>query len=157
LLGPRVRYNRPRNAIIFEAAALNTRSESVVPGLFELISQLGDRMLEEQREQADIVALTRRQIATRLRNGGSDLGTIARAFGLSPRALQGRLRRSGTTFDALVSATRQSRAESYLRDTGLSMTEIAMLLGFSELSAFTRAAQRWFGMSPTAYRNHARR
>lgn len=157
VLGPRVRYNRPRNLMIFDAAALNRRSDGVVPGLFELIQQLGDRMLEEQRHEADIVALTQRQIANRLKNGGSDLPTVARAFGISPRALQGRLKRSGTTFDTLVSTTRQQRAEGYLRDTGLSMTEIAMLLGFSELSAFTRAAQRWFGMSPTTYRNAVRR
>ena len=87
----------------------------------------------------------------------SDLDSIAGAFGISPRALQGRLKRAGTTFEAEFVAARKLMAESYLRDTGPSMTEIAMLLGFSELSAFTRAVQRWFGVSPKTFRVKARR
>lgn len=157
IIGSRVRFDRPGNALAFDSNTLNRRAAGVQPGLHALMRQLGDRVLEEQRQEADIVEQTRRQIAARLKNGAGDLDSIAGAFGLSSRSLQGRLRRSGTTFEALVGGTRQQLAESYLRDTGLSMTEIAMLLGFSELSAFTRAAQRWFNMSPTAYRLAARR
>lgn len=157
MLGVRVRFDRPANLITFDANTLNRRMPGVQPGLHELIRQLGDRVLEEQRHQADIVDQTRRQISARLREGASDLDSVAGAFGLSPRALQGRLKRSGTTYESLLGATRRQLAASYLRDTGLSMTQIALLLGFSELSAFTRAAQRWFGMSPSAYRVAARR
>lgn len=157
ILGTRVRFDRPANVLAFDGNTLNRRATGVQPGLHALIRQLGDRVLEEQRHDADIVEQTRRQIAARLKDGASDLDSIAGAFGLSSRALQGRLKRSGTTYDALVGGTRQRLAEGYLRDTGLSMTQIAMLLGFSELSAFTRAAQRWFGMSPTAFRVAVRR
>lgn len=157
LLGTRVRFDRPVNSVTFDSNTLNRRAVGVQPGLHALMRQLGDRVLEEQRQEVDIVEQTRRQIAGRLKNGLSGLDDIAGAFGLSARALQGRLKRAGTTFEVLVGATRQQLAEGYLRDTGLSMTEIASLLGFSELSAFTRAAQRWFGMSPTSYRAAVRR
>ena len=157
IFGPRVRFNRPRNRMVFDTRTLNRQAPGVAPGLYGLISQLGDRMLEEQRQAADIVEQTRRLVAARLRNGQSDLDSIAGAFGISPRALQGRLKRAGTTFEAEAVAARKQLAESYLRDTGLSMTEIAMLLGFSELSAFTRAVQRWFGVSPKTFRIKARR
>lgn len=157
VLGKRVRFDRPGNLLAFDSNTLNRRAPGVQAGLHGLMRQLGDRVLEEQRQEIDIVELTRRQIATRLKNGASGLDNVAGAFGLSSRALQGRLKRGGTTFEDLVGATRQQLAESYLRDTGLSMTDIAMLLGFSELSAFTRAAQRWFNMAPTAYRLAARR
>jgi AraC-like DNA-binding protein len=157
ILGSRVRFDRPGNLIAFDSNTLNRRTSGAQPGLHSLMRQLGDRVLEEQRQEADIVELTRRQIAARLKSGAGGLDAIADAFGLSARALQGRLKRGGTTFETLVGATRQQLAESYLRDTGLSMTEIAMLLGFSELSAFTRASQRWFNMSPSAYRVAARR
>jgi AraC-like DNA-binding protein len=157
ILGSRVRFDRPENLLAFDSNTLNRRAAGAQPGLHSLMRQLGDRVLEEQRQEADIVELTRRQIAARLKSGAGGLDTIAGAFGLSARALQGRLKRGGTTFETLVGATRQQLAESYLRDTGLSMTEIAMLLGFSELSAFTRASQRWFSMSPSAYRVAARR
>jgi AraC-like DNA-binding protein len=157
IFGSRVRFDRPHNRMVFDVKTLNRHTPGAAPGLYELISQLGDRMLEEQRQAADIVEQTRRLITARFRSGGTDLDSIATAFGISPRALQGRLKRAGTTFEAEVNAARKLMAESYLRDTGLSMTEIAMLLGFSELSAFTRAVQRWFGLSPKAYRAKARR
>jgi AraC-like DNA-binding protein len=157
IFGPRVRFNRPHNRMVFDLKTLNRQAPGAAPGLYGLISQLGDRMLEEQRQVADIVEQTRRLITARFRSGGTDLESIAKAFGISPRALQGRLKRAGTTFEAEAVAARKRMAESYLRDTGLSMTEIAMLLGFSELSAFTRAVQRWFGVSPKAYRVKARR
>jgi len=48
-------------------------------------------------------------------------------------------------------------AERLLRESDISLTEISQHLSFSELSAFTRAATRWFGMPPRVYRTEVRR
>jgi AraC-like DNA-binding protein len=40
----------------------------------------------------------------------------------------------------------------YLRQRHLPLSEIAFLLGYSELSAFSRAVRRWSGTSPSALR-----
>ncbi len=40
----------------------------------------------------------------------------------------------------------------YLEQRQLPLTEVALLLGYSELSAFTRAFNRWSGVSPRTYR-----
>jgi PAS domain S-box-containing protein len=68
-----------------------------------------------------------------------------------------RLERSGTSFERLLNATRAHIAEHLLRDTDRSLTEIAFDLGFSDPSAFTRAARRWFNMPPRVYRQMQRR
>ena len=47
---------------------------------------------------------------------------------------------------------RKALAEQYLMEGKLQLSEIAYLLGYSELSTFSRAAKTWFGVSPTAYR-----
>jgi AraC-like DNA-binding protein len=55
-------------------------------------------------------------------------------------------------FKALVDDTRRRFAANYLRDRKNTLTEIAFLLGYSELSAFNRAFKRWTGSTPSAYR-----
>jgi AraC-like DNA-binding protein len=40
----------------------------------------------------------------------------------------------------------------YVAEPHIPLTEIALLLGYSELSAFSRAFHQWAGMSPARYR-----
>ena len=71
---------------------------------------------------------------------------------MSPRTLQRRLHASGHRFKSVVNETRTKMAKEYLAPGGPSMTEMAFLLGYAELSAFDRAFRRETGMSPTAWR-----
>jgi AraC-like DNA-binding protein len=51
-----------------------------------------------------------------------------------------------------VDDTRRHFALKYLRDRKNTLTEIACLLGYSEVSAFNRAFKRWTGSTPLDYR-----
>ena len=51
----------------------------------------------------------------------------------------------------LLDRTRQGMARRYLTDSSISMTQLAGMLGYSDLSAFSRAFQRWFGVSPKGW------
>ena len=62
----------------------------------------------------------------------------------------------GLTFKSLVDATRRQVAESLLRDSRYTATEVAFLTGFSEQSAFNRAFKRWTRQTPTAFRDAER-
>jgi AraC-like DNA-binding protein len=44
-------------------------------------------------------------------------------------------------------------AVRYLADNRLGITEIAFLLGYSDLAAFSAAFRIWYGCSPTEHRN----
>ena len=66
------------------------------------------------------------------------------------------MKKHNTTFEDEVGRVRRSLAERYLRDSNMPLTEIALLLGFSELSAFTRAARGWFGMPQQQQRQQQR-
>jgi AraC-like DNA-binding protein len=48
---------------------------------------------------------------------------------------------------------RSDLAKRYLADKDLSISEIAWLLGYQEVSAFTHACRRWTGQTPRAVRS----
>ncbi len=58
----------------------------------------------------------------------------------------------GTNFRKLLTEVRQELAEQYVADPTISITEISYLLGFSDISSFSRAFKRWAGESPVTYR-----
>ncbi len=91
-----------------------------------------------------------------LPSGQVGVDAVARRLAVSTRTLQRRLRDEGTSFQALVRATRLRLARHYLRQPNLTSTEIAFLLGFEEPTSFFRAFQRWTGETPQAVRQKMR-
>jgi len=71
---------------------------------------------------------------------------------MSTRTLTRRLAAEGQTFGQVVDELRTDLAERYLRDRDLSISQIAWLLGYQEVSAFTHAFRRWTGRTPSASR-----
>ena len=63
---------------------------------------------------------------------------------------------AATRLREAVDRTRFRLAQHYLAQRHLPLSEIALLLGYSELSAFTRAFTRWAGTSPRSYRSARR-
>lgn len=152
VLGPNVRYDCPANTLHIRESILNKTFEDADVRLFEIIRKLGERMLAERRKSIDIVEQTRLAIVAQLDTGEITLEDVAARMDVSSRLLQSRLAAADVTFDGVLQDTRRDMAETLLRDTDLPLTEIAFLLGFSEHSAFTRAAGKWFGVPPRQHR-----
>jgi AraC-like DNA-binding protein len=91
-------------------------------------------------------------IRVNLPAGYPSLDQISTTLRLSPAFVQRELAEQGLTYKDAVELTRRRLAETYLAQRQLPLTEIALLLGYSELSAFTRAFTRWTGASPSHYR-----
>lgn len=88
-----------------------------------------------------------------LPSGAASAASVSRRLGLSTRTLQRRLRDEGHSFQALLNDTRHALAKHYLRNSSMSSTEIAFLLGFEEPSSFFRAFNAWTGMTPEQMRH----
>ncbi|MBS0255573.1 MAG: AraC family transcriptional regulator [Proteobacteria bacterium] len=88
--------------------------------------------------------------------GRARIGPCAATLGLPVRTLQRRLDDEGTSFSEVLGRARRQLAVQYLANPRLSMTEIAGLLGYGTLAAFTRWHLAAFGLTPTATRraNH---
>lgn len=79
------------------------------------------------------------------------LEDVASNFNIAPRSLQRRLQDEGITFQQLSDAVRKSLALHYMESGKHPIKEISIMLGYNELSAFSRAFKRWTGKAPTTY------
>jgi AraC-like DNA-binding protein len=147
-----IEFEAPRYAMHFERDAML----KVLPtGNPELVLS-AEQMLRDylaRMDRADVVAQARKLIAERLTSGEPLAGDVARALAASPRTLQRRLNRNGTSFAKLLDQTRRELAVEYLRDPENTVEETAFLVGFAETASFNRAFRRWTGNSPTAFRD----
>ena len=96
-------------------------------------------------------------ILQRLGNDPTDLVSVAAVMGINPRTLRRNIARSGYTYRALLDDARRQQAKELARAGQFSMSDIALQLGFSEVSAFSCAWRRWFGDSFTASKVMSRR
>jgi AraC-like DNA-binding protein len=87
-----------------------------------------------------------------LPEGSPTVVRLAKATHVSVRTLQRRLDARGLTWQAFLDRTRTELALRYLEDPSLSLSDIAMLLGYSEQSAFTRGFRRCTGTTPSRRR-----
>jgi AraC-like DNA-binding protein len=97
------------------------------------------------------------EIRARLAQGYPALEDVANALKVSPNAVQREFHRRNMSYKDMVEEVRRSLAFAYLGQRELPLSEIAFLLGYSELSAFSRAFARWTGSSPRHYREEKSR
>lgn len=151
-LGPSLRFGRDTTSLAVDAEALAHPISSADPTLLRELKAIGQRILDLAEPSDQFVDKAARQIADTMSSGNVSIEAIASSLGVTARTMQRELRQSGTTFRELLDATRSKTAERLLTETDIPLSEIAFLLGFSELSAFSRAAKSWFGITASEAR-----
>ncbi|MFD1695427.1 helix-turn-helix domain-containing protein [Roseibium aestuarii] len=152
LLGPNVRFGCERLRLGFPDSALALKPQDSENNLLAIIERSALVRIQDQARRNDKVHQISTEISASLKEGDASVDAVARRLGMSRRALQRLLESSGTSFRALLDEVRQSLALRYLKESELQLSEIAYLLGYSELSAFSRAAKGWFGVPPLQVR-----
>lgn len=122
------------------------------PGLRALMDRQAEALLAALPAPGPFDRALQQLLPRLLTEGQATLVRAARELHLSPRSLQRRLDARGLTWQRLLNDTREQLARHYLRDRSLSIGDIALLLGYSEQSAFNRAFKRWTGQTPKSLR-----
>jgi AraC-like DNA-binding protein len=122
------------------------------PALRGWLERQASEILARLPADGDVRDEVRSVLSTQVTAGDVQIDVVARRLATTPRTLQRRLARAGTSFEALCDDARRKAAETYLRDTTLSIAEVTYLLGYSEPAAFHRAFKRWHGKTPLAFR-----
>ena len=95
----------------------------------------------------------REVLVAQLASGSIEMVDVARKLGMSVATLRRKLDDEGSSFSAVLDELRRELALRYSRQPEPSVSEIAFLLGFSDLRAFGRAFKRWHGAAPTEFRD----
>ena len=88
-----------------------------------------------------------------LPHGKARADEISRRLGVSQRTLARRLSSEQLSFSTVLENLKMDLAERYLADEDLSISQIAWLLGYQEVSSFTHAFKRWTNKTPRQMRS----
>lgn len=121
-----------------------------------LLHYADEALTNRPSRRASIRSRVEDQIAQLLPHGQVNAAEVAHRLGMSRRTLARALSSEGVGFLNVLEAFRNALARRYLMEEELPISEIAWLLGYSEVSSFTHAFVRWAGVTPKTYRSSNR-
>ncbi len=124
-------------------------------GSSDELAQLNDQMVVKylaHRSRTDIVNRVKAAILDGLGSGGLTEATVSDSLHMTSRNMHRKLQKENTTFKAMLTDIRKELAQQYIQDRSLTLTEISFMLGFSEVSSFSRAYKAWAGIPPSEAR-----
>ena len=154
LFGPGLSFNQDRNAIHFPKAFLDIplptadgRSHSLMRSMLRWNPANQSTALPPRVENI---------VRALLPYSACTVDEVTSALGMSERSLQDHWKKSQTSFKKIKDSVRYDLALKYLKNSDLSLAEISEILGYSELSAFSRSFKRWHGQAASQVRRDAR-
>ena len=147
--GGKLEFGASTDEAVFATSVRETPITSADPFLSKLlITYCEEALARRHGHRASFLSSVENAIVPLLPHGKARSDEIAQRLGMSQRTLARNLSAEGSTFSGVLDGLRRDLADRYLADKDLSISEIAWLLGYQEVSAFTHAFRRWTGSSP---------
>jgi len=150
-------FDAVRPAIVFDRALLQAPMMRTEAELDAFIARSPADLLYRPANEATVADQVRRMVEHAIReHAASEIPSsdeVAQRLAISPQTLRRRLADDGTSFRRVRDDVLRDTAVTSLVGGEESIADLAIRLGFSEPSAFTRAFRRWTGNPPSAYRS----
>jgi len=121
-------------------------------GVYLQLTEQAARYLASFKSSDKIAEQLKGLLADLMARGEANADAACRGLRLSRRTLQRRLKAEKTSFQTVLKEVRAELAVRYLADARLKALEVAMLLGYSNISSFTTAFKSWYDIPPAEYR-----
>ena len=146
-----VQYGATCNALKLNPLALDMPLSTADAHALENAAAMCQAELDKITRQESLTARIQRSL---LGSAGAmpSLQTSARMFHIAPRTLHRRLEAEGTSYRAIVDQVRHRLARQHLKNSNISLQEIAYRLGYTDQANFRRAFKRWEGVPPQSMR-----
>ncbi|MFZ5441018.1 MAG: AraC family transcriptional regulator ligand-binding domain-containing protein [Myxococcota bacterium] len=150
-----LRFDEQTNGFSVDPTLLGAPVVGGDAALYAFLEEHAVAALESRPKSDDLIDKLRHFIKEALKLGEPNVERLATRLNMSGRTLQRRLSDLKTSFQEVLDLVRFDLARAYLKDARLDLSQIAYLLGYSELRAFDRAFRRWADMSPSEWRSKA--
>ncbi|GFG76127.1 AraC family transcriptional regulator [Mycobacterium botniense] len=145
-----VAFGRAHNRLHFPRAMFDEPLPQADRHTLEMCVAQCDLVMQRNDRRRGIAAVVRTKL---FRDSGCfpTLPDVAAELDVHPRTLRRRLAEEGTSFRALLNEARSTVAVDLLCNVGLTVQEVSKRLGYTDVSTFSHAFKRWYGVAPSAY------
>jgi AraC-like DNA-binding protein len=150
--GSKITFGADADELTFSPAIKSIAVVSADTYLNDLLVHYCEEALAGQSDRGLFGTSVENTLALLLPHGKVRISEVARKLGVSRKTLARRLSAEGLTFTGILQNLRIGLANRHLADKELSISQIAWLLGYQGVSAFTHAYRRWTGHAPRARR-----
>jgi AraC-like DNA-binding protein len=145
-------FGAERNLVVLDATILDTPLPQADEHTAAITQQMFAELAEARRLRSGLAGRVRDIVVAQLRPPPT-LPDVAALLQMSPRTLRRRLADEDTNLRQLVDEVRAALAAELVTGGRLTVAEIARRLGYVEVSSFSQAFRRWYGVSPRAFRD----
>ncbi len=145
-----IEFNANSNAMILHQSTLALKPNADQQQLKQYIARHFQML--EQRHPNNLEAKICHGIRALLPTGDCTLKNIAAMLDIHPRVLQKKLQQKQQCFSELLEETRSEIACELMARSHISLTELALQLGYAELAVFSRSFKKRHGISPSTWR-----
>jgi AraC-like DNA-binding protein len=142
--GTRVRFGRDYDGIVCRAADLEKSRPTADPAMARYLKEYFDSILPSAR--SEVGETVRELVWVMLKSGNCSAERVAKHLGVDRRTINRRLASEGQSYSSILDTVRTDMVRSFVEHGHRPLNEIAVMLGFSGLSAFSRFRNR-FGRS----------
>jgi len=149
-----IHFSQEMMCMVFDAAALDIKLARSDEQLHDILQQhLG---LQATQNLHDFSSNIKQLITRAMLAGDCSIDRVASYLAVNKRTLQRQLKEQGLTFKSLLEEVRFNTAIKYLKDSTISLTQIADILCYHDISAFSRAFKRHCNIPPQQWREQNR-
>jgi AraC-like DNA-binding protein len=151
-----VTFGAPDNVIVASVERMHRPMRAASPVLAAAFEAQAQRLLEKMHGRQTLAGRVHADIAAHLGGEEANMEKTAKRLAMGVATLRRKLEDEGITYSEILDDLRRDLAERYLKEKSTAVSEVAFLLGFSDVRAFSRAFKRWTNVSPSDYRTGQR-
>jgi AraC-like DNA-binding protein len=151
--GCKIIFGAETDRICLDKSARQLAVIGADPYLSHILLDYCEQALANRRSNASSLhTKIENAITPLLPHGDASFNEIARKLGMGRRTLARRLKAEGLSFGEILKQLRADLITRYFGESTLSISQVAWLVGFRSVAAFSHSCKRSNGMSPKALR-----